>query len=93
MLRSITGIHRVIEPQGILTQAAKKIDNDMQRDIQVKLSVTLFHWISIQLHLQIEEACNKDTEKDRTDDPWYRKWERKNAKSCNEFGAECLSEL
>ena len=25
------GIHRVIEPQGVLTQAAKKIDNDMTK--------------------------------------------------------------
>ena len=25
------GIHRVIEPQGVLTQAAQKIDNDMTK--------------------------------------------------------------
>ena len=25
------GIHRVIEPQGVLTQAAYKIDNDMTK--------------------------------------------------------------
>ena len=25
------GIHRVIEPQGVLTQAALKIDNDMTK--------------------------------------------------------------
>lgn len=27
------GIHRVIEPQGVLTQAAKKIDNDMSKGV------------------------------------------------------------
>lgn len=36
------GIHRVIEPQGVLTQAALKIDNDMTKKYSNELSVMLF---------------------------------------------------
>lgn len=36
------GIHRVIEPQGVLTQAALKIDNDMTKNTLTRLSVMLF---------------------------------------------------
>ena len=30
------GIHRVIEPQGVLTQAAWKIDNDMSISVVIR---------------------------------------------------------
>ena len=32
------GSHRVIEPKGVLTQAAWKIDNDMSRSIPTRSS-------------------------------------------------------
>ena len=67
------GIHRVIEPQGVLTQAAKKIDNDMTKRYSNEIICDVISLnIDSASFTQIEEACNKDTE-------------RKNAKSCNRF--------
>ena len=34
------GIHRVIEPQGVLTQAALKIDNDMTKKTYNEHTIT-----------------------------------------------------
>ena len=58
------GIHRVIEPQGVLTQAAKKIDNDMTKRYSNEIICDVISLnIDSASFTQIEEACNKDTEK------------------------------
>jgi len=58
------GIHRVIEPQGVLTQAAQKIDNDMSK---LYTNEIICDVISLNVDsasfTQIKEACNKDEEK------------------------------
>ncbi len=62
MLKEISTVFTELLNQGLWTQA-KRIDNDIQRDIQMT-SVTLFHWnIDSASFTQTEEACNKD--KDR----------------------------
>ena len=58
------GIHRVIEPQGVLTQAAKKIDNDMTKRYSNEIICDVISLnIDSASFTQIEEACNKDVEK------------------------------
>ena len=58
------GIHRVIEPQGVLTQAAKKIDNDMTKlySNEIICDVSALNVDSASFH-QIFEACGGDEEK------------------------------
>ncbi len=58
------GIHRVIEPQGVLTQAAKKIDNDMTKRYSNEIICDVISLnIDSASFTQIEEACNHDVEK------------------------------
>ena len=56
------GTHRVIEPQGVLTQAAQKIDNDMSKlySNEIRCDVISLNVDSASF-TQIEEACGKDT--------------------------------
>ena len=58
------GIHRVIEPQGVLTQAAQKIDNNMEvrYSNEIICDVTSLN-IDSASFTQIEEACGHDVEK------------------------------
>ncbi len=55
------GTHRVIEPQGVLTQAAWKIDNDMTKRYsnEIICNVTSLN-IDSASFTQIEEACGGD---------------------------------
>ncbi|MCR5666893.1 MAG: L-erythro-3,5-diaminohexanoate dehydrogenase [Eubacterium sp.] len=58
------GIHRVIEPQGVLTQAATKIDNDMSKRYSNEIVVDVISLnIDSASFTQIEEACGHDVEK------------------------------
>ncbi len=58
------GVHRVIEPQGVLTQAAQKIDNDMTKRYSNEIICDVISLnIDSASFTQIEEACNKDPEK------------------------------
>ncbi len=58
------GIHRVISPEGVLTQAAYKIDNDMDKLYSNEIICDVISLnIDSASFTQIEEACNKDTEK------------------------------
>jgi len=58
------GIHRVIQPQGVLTQAAQKIDNDMTK---LYTNEIICDVISLNVDsasfTQIKEACGKDSKK------------------------------
>ena len=58
------GTHRVIEPKGVLTQAAWKIDNDMTKHYSNKIICDV---ISLNINsasfTQIEEACGGDEQK------------------------------
>ncbi|MDY4973916.1 MAG: L-erythro-3,5-diaminohexanoate dehydrogenase [Eubacteriales bacterium] len=58
------GTHRVIEPKGVLTQAAWKIDNDMTKHYSNEIICDV---ISLNLDsasfTQIEEACGGDEQK------------------------------
>ena len=57
------GSHRVLEPQGVLTQAAQKIDNDMEiYDNEILIDVTSLN-IDSASFTQIEEEAHKDVEK------------------------------
>ena len=58
------GTHRVIEPQGVLTQAAWKIDNDMTKlySNEIICNVTSLNVDSASF-TQIEEACGGDEKK------------------------------
>ena len=58
------GTHRVIEPQGVLTQAAWKIDNDMTKRYsnEIICNVTSLN-IDSASFTQIEEACGGDEQK------------------------------
>ena len=60
------GIHRVIEPQGVLTQAAKKIDNDMTKlyDNEILCDVISLN-IDSASFTQIENEANGDENKIR----------------------------
>ncbi len=58
------GTHRVIEPKGVLTQAAWKIDNDMSKRYsnEIICDVTSLN-IDSASFTQIDEACGHDKEK------------------------------
>ena len=58
------GTHRVIEPKGVLTQAAWKIDNDMTKRYsnEIICDVTSLN-IDSASFTQIEEACGGDEKK------------------------------
>ena len=58
------GAHRVIEPKGVLTQAAWKIDNDMSKHYsnEIICDVTSLN-IDSASFTQIEEACGGDEKK------------------------------
>lgn len=58
------GAHRVIEPQGVLTQAAQKIDNDMSKEYTNEIICDVISLnIDSASFTQIKEACGKDPEK------------------------------
>jgi len=57
------GSHRVLEPQGVLTQAAQKIDNNMEiYDNEILIDVISLNVDSASF-TQIEEEAHKDVEK------------------------------
>ncbi|HZK09803.1 MAG TPA: L-erythro-3,5-diaminohexanoate dehydrogenase [Clostridia bacterium] len=57
------GTHRVIEPKGVLPQAAQKIDNNMEIfDNEILLDVTALN-IDSASFTQIANACDHDVEK------------------------------
>ena len=58
------GSHRVIEPKGVLTQAAWKVDNDMTKlySNEIICNVTSLNVDSASF-TQIEEACGGDEQK------------------------------
>ena len=57
------GSHRVLEPQGVLTQAAQKINNDMEiYDNEILVDVISLN-IDSASFTQIEEEAHKDVEK------------------------------
>ena len=58
------GTHRVIEPKGVLTQAAWKIDNDMTKvySNEIVCDVTSLN-IDSASFTQISEACGGDEQK------------------------------
>jgi L-erythro-3,5-diaminohexanoate dehydrogenase len=58
------GTHRVISPQGVLTQAAQKIDNDMGKMFSNEIICDVISLnIDSASFTQIEDACGKDPEK------------------------------
>jgi L-erythro-3,5-diaminohexanoate dehydrogenase len=58
------GTHRVISPQGVLTQAAQKIDNDIGKRYSNEIICDVISLnIDSASFTQIEEACGKDPEK------------------------------
>ena len=58
------GTHRVIEPKGVLTQAAWKIDNDMTKHYSNKIICDVISLnIDSASFTQIEEACGGDEQK------------------------------
>lgn len=58
------GIHRVISPQGVLTQAADKVDNDMTKRYSNEIICDVISLnIDSASFTQIEEACGGDVEK------------------------------
>ena len=58
------GIHRVIEPKGVLTQAAYKIDNDMSKLYSNEIICDVISLnIDSASFTQIEEACGGDEQK------------------------------
>ncbi|WP_293755132.1 L-erythro-3,5-diaminohexanoate dehydrogenase [Vallitalea sp.] len=57
------GTHRVIEPKGVLPQAAQKISNDMKiYDNEMLIDIQALN-IDSASFTQIKEVCNKDKEK------------------------------
>lgn len=57
------GVHRVIEPKGLMTQAAKKIDNTMQcHSNEILCDVSVLN-IDSASFTQIYNACGKDIAK------------------------------
>ena len=58
------GSHRVIEPKGVLTQAAYKIDNNMDEiySNEILINVSALN-IDSASFTQIAEACDHDNEK------------------------------
>lgn len=58
------GIHRVLSPEGVLTQAAQKIDNNMDTLYSNEIICDVISLnIDSASFTQIEEACGKDEEK------------------------------
>ncbi|MCE5234784.1 MAG: L-erythro-3,5-diaminohexanoate dehydrogenase [Clostridiaceae bacterium] len=58
------GVHRVIEPKGVLTQAAWKIDNDMSKLYSNEIICDVISLnIDSASFTQIKEACDHDEEK------------------------------
>lgn len=58
------GTHRVIEPKGVLTQAAKKIDNDMTKRYSNEIICDVISLnIDSASFTQIEKACGGDKQK------------------------------
>jgi len=58
------GIHRVIEPAGVLTQAAKKIDNNMETRYSNEIVCDVISLnIDSASFTQIEEACGHNVDK------------------------------
>ena len=58
------GAHRVIEPKGVLTQAAWKIDNDMSKHYSNEIICDVISLnIDSASFTQIEEACGGDEKK------------------------------
>ena len=58
------GTHRVIEPKGVLTQAAWKIDNDMTKNYSNEIICDVISLnIDSASFTQIEEACGGDEQK------------------------------
>jgi len=58
------GVHRVIEPQGVLTQAAYKIDNDMTKRYSNEIICDVISLnVDSASFTQIEEACGHDEKK------------------------------
>ena len=58
------GTHRVIEPKGVLTQAAWKIDNDMTKHYSNEIICDVLSLnIDSASFTQIEEACGGDEQK------------------------------
>ncbi len=58
------GTHRVIEPKGVLTQAAWKIDNDMTKHYSNEIICDVISLnIDSASFTQIEEACGGDKQK------------------------------
>jgi len=58
------GIHRVISPDGVLTQAAQKIDNDMTKFYSNEMICDVISLnIDSASFTQIEKACGGDEEK------------------------------
>ncbi|MDO4567375.1 MAG: L-erythro-3,5-diaminohexanoate dehydrogenase [Clostridia bacterium] len=58
------GIHRVIEPQGVLTQAAYRIDNDMSKRYSNEIICDVISLnIDSASFTQIEEVCGGDEQK------------------------------
>lgn len=58
------GVHRVIEPQGVLTQAAYKIDNDMSKEYSNEIVCDVISLnIDSASFTQIKEACGNDDKK------------------------------
>ena len=65
------GIHRVIEPQGVLTQAAQKIDNDMTEKYSNEIICDVISLnIDSASFTQIEEACDHDVERIILEKTW-----------------------
>ena len=67
------GTHRVIEPKGVLTQAAWKVDNDMSKvySNEIVCDVTSLN-IDSASFTQIAEGLRRRREEDRRDDPGHR---------------------
>lgn len=58
------GTHRVIEPKGVLTQAAQKIDNDMTKLYSNEIMCDVISLnVDSASFTQIEEACGGDEKK------------------------------
>ena len=58
------GTHRVIEPKGVLTQAAQKLDNDMSKRYSNEIICDVISLnIDSASFTQIEEACGGDEKK------------------------------
>ena len=75
------GTHRVIEPQGVLTQAARKIDNDMSKVYSNEIVCDVISLnIDSASFTQIENEAGGDEEKNQSQDYGNRKRTWQNAK-------------